>query len=247
MVAVEGMVINYSSKYLTMDSNANLYKTHTEHPYCDIVQSEYRKRGRKLFLYLEKTSVNRSFFLKIYQDHFGIDSTPFAYWKLTKCRQNKFYHIATYGVPNKDYGTVQSAMYYPYTPHTNGTVGAIFKRLALSPTSPQGLQYCKDKKTPQKNYTQSGDWDYPSGKHLLNPFQTTSTKLNTPPTNKKKYRKHPYIDPKPQKKIETLFSRWCTLFIIKNYTKYVEGLKTRLVSKIATRVIVQFSHKVVFN
>jgi hypothetical protein len=66
--------------------------------------------------------------------------------------------------------------------------------------------------------------------------------------NQKNVKKQPYIFRKSRKRIETLISQLCDQFMIRrNYAKYFEGFKTRLLSKITTMTMIQDINKVFFD
>jgi hypothetical protein len=67
-------------------------------------------------------------------------------------------------------------------------------------------------------------------------------------SNQKNYKSQPYIFRKSRKRIETLFSQLCDLFmIIRNYAKSFQGFKTRVLAKITSLALVQFVNKFIFD
>lgn len=67
-------------------------------------------------------------------------------------------------------------------------------------------------------------------------------------SNQKNYKSQPYIFRKSRKRIETLFSQLCDLFmIIRNYAKSFHGFKTRVLAKITSLTLVQFVNKFIFD
>ena len=77
---------------------------------------------------------------------------------------------------------------------------------------------------------------YLSAAIQLNLFETYKIKLNIPMrNNQNNYKKQSYVFRKKRKTIETLFSQLCDQFMIRrNYAKYFEGFKTRVLPKITS-------------
>ena len=93
-----------------------------------------------------------------------------------------------------------------------------------------------------------GQW-YLSTSIQLNLFETANINLQTPKRkNQKDYKKQAYIFRKKRKRIETLFSQLCDQFLIRrNYAKFFDGFKTRIISKIASLTMIQYLNKFVFD
>jgi hypothetical protein len=66
--------------------------------------------------------------------------------------------------------------------------------------------------------------------------------------NQKDYKKQPYVFRKKRKRIETLFSQLCDQFMIRrNYTKSFRRFKTRILSKIAALITIEYINKFIFG
>ena len=94
-----------------------------------------------------------------------------------------------------------------------------------------------------------GDRGYLSESIQLDLFQTVYIKLETPKRiNQKDYKPQPYVFSKSRKRIETLFSKLCDQFKIRNnYAKTFEGFKTRILAKITALTLVQYINKFIFD
>jgi hypothetical protein len=94
-----------------------------------------------------------------------------------------------------------------------------------------------------------GDRGYLSTQIQLNLFETCNIKLNTPMRRAQKdYKKQPYVFRKKSKRIETLFSQLCEQFMVRrNYAKSFRGFKTRILSKIAVLITIQYINKFIFG
>lgn len=94
-----------------------------------------------------------------------------------------------------------------------------------------------------------GDRGYISKSIQLDLFQTVNIKLETPKrVNQEEYKPQPYIFRKSRKRIETLFSKLCDQFRIRNnYAKTFEGFKTRILAKITALTLVQYINKFIFD
>ena len=94
-----------------------------------------------------------------------------------------------------------------------------------------------------------GDRGYLSAEHQLNLFEHHNIRLETPMrTNQINYKEQPYTFKKSRKRIETLFSQLCDQFMIRrNYAKYFEGFKNRILSKITAMTVIQYINMFKFN
>lgn len=86
-----------------------------------------------------------------------------------------------------------------------------------------------------------GDKGYISKEVKIDLFESCNIKLETPRRANQKDHEHWHpVFRKCRKRIETLFSQLCDQMMLKrNYAKSLEGLKTRLMSKIAAVTILQ--------
>ena len=111
------------------------------------------------------------------------------------------------------------------------------------------VNYLKDITTQINDCTLIGDRGYLFAEIQLNLFETYNIKLNTPMrSNQLNYKMQPYIFRKSRKRIETLFSQLCDQFMIRrNYAKFFQGFKTRILSKIAALTTIQYINKFVFD
>jgi len=90
-----------------------------------------------------------------------------------------------------------------------------------------------------------GDKGYLSKQVQTDLFSSCNIKLETPKrTNQKDHQNWHPIFRKSRKRIETLFSQLCDQMMLKrNYAKSLNGLKTRLISKIAAVTVLQYINR----
>ena len=91
------------------------------------------------------------------------------------------------------------------------------------------------------NATLVGDKGYISKEVKIDLFASRNIRLETPNRANQKDQKHWHpVFRKCRKRIETLFSQLCDQMMLKrNYAKSLDGLNTRLISKIAAVTVLQ--------
>ena len=90
-----------------------------------------------------------------------------------------------------------------------------------------------------------GDKGYLNKQIQVDLFNYQNINLEVPMRrNQKNFKDYPAIFRKYRKRIETLFSQLCDQFMIRrNYAKTFEGLKTRVLAKIAALTVIQLINK----
>ena len=93
-----------------------------------------------------------------------------------------------------------------------------------------------------KNATLIGDKGYLSKQIQIDLFEHCHVKLQTPcRTNQQQQQAWHPVFRKCRKRIETLFSQLCDQMMLKrNYAKTLNGLNTRLITKIAAVTLLQY-------
>ena len=208
-----------------------------------IDRSNFNRRRRRLQLFIQEVTKQLSASLTKGEDVFLIDSIPVPVCKIAREKRCKFGKASFESAPDKGYSAVSKSYYYGYKLHLVTSVTGVFYSMDLTKASVHDVSFLKQvKQSGMKNATLIGDKGYLSKRVQLDLFHYSNVKLETPTRNNQKEQKewHP-IFRKSRKRIETLFSQLCDQMMLKrNYAKTIEGLNTRLISKIAAVTILQY-------
>jgi hypothetical protein len=250
---LEVIALNLTSEYLSIDSENYLFKK-LENDYKDsfphlIERSQYNKRKRKLFPYIEELRKRLSDCFAINEDYFVIDSMPLEICKNSRINRSKICKENYVTSPERGYCASQKSYYYGYKLHGMCTVNGVFTSIDLTKANVHDVAYLQEVKFKVSDCVLLGDKGYIDSQVQLNLFDHANVKLETPlRNNQKNFKVYPYIFRKVRKRIETLYSQLCDQFMIRrNYAKSFKGFKTRILSKITAMTVVQYINKFILN
>ena len=207
-----------------------------------IDRSNFNKRRRRLHLFIHEVTSFISGELNKSEDIFLMDSIPVPICKIAREKRCKFGNDSFETKPDKGYSAISKQYYYGYKLHLVTSVNGIFHSMDLTKASVHDVNVLKEiKYGKMNNATLIGDKGYISKEVKIDLFESCNIKLETPRRANQKDQEdwHPVFR-KCRKRIETLFSQLCDQMMLKrNYAKSIEGLKTRLMSKIAAVTILQ--------
>ena len=214
-----------------------------------IERSQFNKRRRKLFLFLEKVRTKLASRFLEFEDYFIVDSMPLEICKFARHRRVKICKNELETAPSKGFCASQNNWFYGYKLHGVCSVTGVFHSLDITKAEVHDINFLKNIKQQMSDCVLLGDRGYLSESIQLDLFQTVNVKLETPKRmNQKDYKPHPYVFRKSRKRIETLFSQLCDQFMIRrNYAKSFQGFKTRILAKITALTLVQFINKFIFD
>jgi hypothetical protein len=208
-----------------------------------IDRSNFNRRRRRLQLFVHEITNHLAKKLTEGEDVFIVDSIPIPVCKIAREKRCKFGRESFEASPDKGYSAVSKSYYYGYKLHLVTSVTGVFYSMDLTKASVHDVSYLKEvKQSGMKNATLIGDKGYLSKQVQLDLFHYSNVKLETPNRSNQKEQNewHP-IFRKSRKRIETLFSQLCDQMMLKrNYAKTINGLNTRLISKIAAVAILQY-------
>lgn len=121
------------------------------------------------------------------------------------------------------------------------SIGGVLTSVDISKASVADVKYLQNIKYQYSDCLVLGDKGYVSFEDHVDLFDTARTWLETPiRTNRKNYKKQPYVFCKVRKRIETIFFN-CV--IRRKYAKPFQGFKTKLLSKITGLTLLQYINK----
>lgn len=221
---------------------SKIKKDHAADFPCLIDRSNFNKRRRRLCPLIYEFAKRKAAAMLEGENVFLMDSIPVPICKIAREKRCKFENESFESKPDKGYSAISKQYYYGYKLHLITSVNGIFHSMDLTKASVHDVNVLKEIKYGKMcNATLIGDKGYISKEIKIDLFESCQIKLETPKRSNQKDDEqwHP-IFRKCRKRIETLFSQLCDQMMLKrNYAKKLEGLNTRLISKIAAVTVLQ--------
>lgn len=250
MTDIEVIALSLTAEYMSIDSENSLFKQLNKQEIPNLLErSQFNKRRRKLFLFLEEVRIKLASRFLEFEDYFIVDSMPLEICKFSRHRRIKICKNDFETAPSKGFCASQNNWFYGYKLHGVCSVNGVFHSLDITKAEVHDIHFLKTVKNQLSDCVLLGDRGYLSQNVQLDLFQTANIKLETPKRiNQKDYKPQPYIFRKSRKRIETLFSQLCDQFKIRNnYAKTFLGFKTRILAKITALTLVQYINKFIFD
>ena len=247
---LEVIALSLTAEFMSIDSENSLFKEINKQQIPNLIErSQFNKRRRKLFFFLEEVRTKLASRFLEFEDHFIVDSMPLEICKFARHRRIKNCKNEFETAPSKGFCASQNNWFYGYKLHGVCSINGIFHSLDITKAEVHDVHFLKNIKQQMSDCVLLGDRGYLSQSIQLDLFQTVNIKLETPKrTNQKDYRPQPYIFRKSRKRIETLFSQLCDQFRIRNnYAKTFEGFKTKILAKITALTLIQYINKFIFD
>jgi hypothetical protein len=244
----EVIALNLTAECMMIDSENYLFKllTNHRHFFINLIdRSNYNRRKRNLFTYIELVRKNLTRSLCQGENTFVIDSMPIPICKFQRAKRIKVCRESYYSAPDYGYCAAQNMTYFGYKLHSITSLSGVITDFDLSKASKADLHYLNDIK---EKYTDSlvlGDKAYLSDALQTELFEEYDLNLKTPKRiNQQDYIKQPKVFRRARKRIETFFSQLVDQFKIdRNYAKSFMGFATRILSKITGYTLLQFLNK----
>lgn len=250
MSDLEVIALSLTAEFMSIDSENSLFKEINKQQIPNLIErSQFNKRRRKLFFFLEEVRTKLASRFLEFENYFIVDSMPLEICKFSRHRRIKICKNDFETAPSKGFCASQNTWFYGYKLHGVCSINGIFHSLDITKAEIHDVHFLKNIKEQMFDCVLLGDRGYLSQSIQLDLFQTVNIKLETPKrTNQKDYRPQPYVFRKSRKRIETLFSQLCDQFRIRNnYAKTFEGFKTRILAKITALTLVQYINKFIFD
>ena len=250
MSDIEVVALSLTSEYMSIDSENSLFKQIKPSEIPNLIErSQFNKRRRKLFFFLNKIRLKLASSFIEFEKYFIVDSMPLEICKFSRHNRIKICKDEFETDPSKGYCASQNNWFYGYKLHGVCSVNGIFHSLEITKAEVHDVHFLKNIKQQMSDCVLLGDRGYLSESIQLDLFRTVNIKLETPMRmNQKQYKPQPYIFRKSRKRIETLFSQLCDQFRIRNnYAKSFQGFKTRILAKITALTLVQYINKFIFD
>ena len=229
MSDLEVVALSLTAEFMSIDSENSLFKEINNQQIPNLIErSQFNKRRRKLFFFLEEVRIKLASYFLEFEDYFIVDSMPLEICKFSRHNRIKICKKDFETAPSKGFCASQNNWFYGYKLHGVCSITGVFHSLDITKAEVHDVHFLKNIKQQMTDCVLLGDRGYLSESIQLDLFQTVNIKLETPKRmNQKDYKPQPYIFRKSRKRIETLFSQLCDQFRIRNnYAKTFEGFKT---------------------
>ncbi len=247
MTDCEIIALSLTSESLGIDSENYLFgKLKNDHSpdFPNLIdRSNYNRRRKKLYLFVELLNQTVADNMNLGEDVFIVDSIPVPICKLAREKQVKICKEQYETAPDKGYSAVNKSYYYGYKLHLITSVRGIFHSMDLTKASVHDVHFLPQLKfTGLNNCTLVADKGYLSSEYQLDLFTNCHVNLKTPSrSNQKNFKPFEPVYRRVRKRIETLFAQLCDQFMLKrNYAKSLLGLSVRLLTKITGVTLLQF-------
>lgn len=179
------------------------------------------------------------------EEFFCIDSKPIEVCRIARAKRCKVGKDDYERSPAFGYCASQKLYYYGYKLHAVCGLNGVIHSFDLTKANVHDIHYLQDVKYEYQNCSLFGDKGYIGTEVQLDLFESANIKLEVPYRLNQKNWKPTFIPfAKARKRIETLFSQMCDQFMmIRNYAKDVNGIFTRIISKISALTILQYINK----
>jgi len=246
---LELAALDLTAEYMMQNTELQLFKT-IKNSYLEdkIERSVYNKRRRKLFHYIENIRQCLSSKFGHLSRLFIIDSAPIKICESCRAKRSNICATATVK-PSFGFCSAKKTTYFGYKLHLVCDENAIIHSFDLTPANVHDVKYLKDVKYTLRNCELIGDRGYISADYQLDLFNNSNIKL-TVPMRKNQHNQVEFssIKRRKRKRIETLISQLDGQFSInRNFAKTLEGLATRILSKITAVTIIQYLNLFVFD
>ena len=248
----EVIALNLTAECLMIDSENYLFKllSNYKHKFINLIdRSNYNRRKKNLFNYMETMRKYLAVSLCDGEDTFIIDSMPLAICKFSRAKRIKVCKEDFETAPDYGFCAAQNTTYFGYKLHSITSVNGVITDFDLSKANMADIHFLNDVKEKYTGCMILGDRAYLSNPLQTELFEEPALLIKTPKRiNQKDYIKQPAVFRKARKRIETFFSQLFDQFKInRNYAKSFTGFATRVLSKITGYTLLQYINKFVLN
>lgn len=232
---------------LSIDSErwfwSKLQTDYKEHFSCLPHRTRFNHRRKRLARWIHQLASLWGKQIRPYEDTFMVDSIPVPVAHIARehrtnvCRE----HFST--APDKGYSAVLEQYYIGYKLHLVVGLDGVYHSMDMTKASVHDVHYLKDiKESGLNNCLLLADKGYLSARQQVDLFYSAGIELQTPMrSNQRNYQPWPYAYKKARRRVETVFSQLCDHMMLKrNYAKTFDGLRTRMISKIASFTLLQY-------
>ena len=245
MSDMEVLALSLTAEYMGIDSECQLFRRLPDCLRTRIERSFCNRRRSALSPHLSALRKRMGENISTAPDYLIVDSMPLEVCRISRSSRSTVCRQEYYAAPDKGFCASQQTYYYGYKLHVVCSLDGVIRSFDLPKASVHDIHYLKDVKELYRDCVLSGDRGYPSADYQLDLFESRQIVLEVPMRrNQNDYKPQHPVFRRCQKRIETLFSQLCDLFMIRrNYAKSFDGFRTRITAKIMALTTIQLINK----
>ena len=158
---LEVFVLSLTAKFMFIDSENSLFKKIDKQQIPNLIErSQFNKRRRKLFLFLEEVRTKLASRFLEFEDYFIVDSMPLEICKFARHRRVKICKNEFETVPSKGFCASQNNWFYGYKLHGVCSVTVVFHSLDITKAEVHDIYFLKNIKQQISDCNLLGDRGY---------------------------------------------------------------------------------------
>ncbi|NIX02661.1 MAG: IS982 family transposase [Phycisphaerae bacterium] len=205
--------------------------------------SRYNRRRKRMSRWIHQLTRLWAEHLCPHEDTFLVDSVPIPVAHIAREHCTTVCRESIHTAPDKGYNAVTDQYYIGYKLHLVVSLEGVYHSMEMTPASVHDVHYLKE--LPHSGLQDClvlADKGYMSGEKQLDLFVQTGIEVNTPMrSNQQGFRPWPRLFKNVRRRVETVFSQLSDQMMLKrNYAKTFIGLRTRIISKVASVTLLQY-------
>ncbi len=205
--------------------------------------ANYNKRRKRLAGWTQQVNRRLAKVLNEGEGVFMVDSIPVPVCKLARGQQLKVCRHDFETAPDKGHSAVYKQYYIGYKLHPTIGTNGVYQGMELTKASVHDVHCLNEvKHSGMGSCLLLGDKGYLSAQWQLDLFTSVNIELQTPKrADQKDYSPWPWAFKSTRRRIGVVFAQLCDQMMLKrNYAKTFEGLKTRVMAKVAAVTVLQY-------
>src|SRR5690606_29741230 len=173
MSDLEVVALSLTAEFMSVDSENSLFKLINQVEIPNLIErSQFNKRRRKLFLFLEEVRTKLAKEFLEFEDYFIVDSMPLEICKFSRHNRVKVCKGEFETAPSKGYCASQKSWFYGYKLHGVCSVSGVFHSLDITKAEVHDVHFLKSIKQQMSDCVLIGDRGYLSESIQLDLFET---------------------------------------------------------------------------
>lgn len=206
-------------------------------------RTNFNRRRKRLANFIHLITRRLSSRLNTSERYFIVDSIPVPVCNIARERRCKICKEDYLTSPDKGFTASLAKWFFGYKLQLVTSIDGVYKSMELTKASIHDVHYLEEFKYMEdmEGSTVLADRGYLSAPKQLELFEENKILMATPMRRgQRNYTTYPKIFKSKRKRIETLFSQLCDQMMLKrNYAKSFNGIRARIISKIAAVAALQ--------
>ena len=145
MSDLEVVALSLTAEFMSIDSENSLFKEINREQISNLIErSQFNKRRRKLFFFLEEVRTKLASRFLEFEDYFIVDSMPLEICKFARRRRIKICKNEFETAPSKGFCASQNNWFYGYKLHGVCSINGIFHSLDITKAEVHDVHFLKN-------------------------------------------------------------------------------------------------------